>query len=418
MIKGQKYNLLSLLPNTFSVEYPVKKERIFEYGDKTIDKSGIVVYLCERELRVNDNFALNFAIQKSEELKTKLKIIHPEIVYEYKPKEDFLKRQLGGVKKNFDQAGFDFEIVCKCNLEEYLKQLDISALIYDFNPILNRAWLEKMPFKLYEVDGHNIVPARFISSKQEYNAFTFRKKAYSDIYTFMNEFNKIIIPKSEAELVLNNFIETKLEFYSEYKNIPIKDVTSKLSKYLNLGFISSQRVALEVIKSNASDINKEAFLEELIVRKELAENFCLYNKSFKTLDGIPAWARNSLTAHIKDIRDYIYTTEDLEKCSTHDMIWNFSQNQLLKNGHIHGYLRMYWAKKVLEWSKSPHEALSHLIYLNDKYSFDAPSPGGYVGILWSIGGLHDRAFKDWKITGKIRRMSYNSVKKKFRYNEI
>ena len=200
---------------------------------------------------------------------------------------------------------------------------------------------------------------------------------------------------------------------SENKNNPSTNVTSGLSQYLNWGFISSQRVALEIIKSGVRDINKETFLEELIIRKELADNFCLYSKSFKDFSDIPNWAKMSLNNHKYDIRPYTYSLEILEKAKTHDKLWNAAQTQLIKKGTIQGYLRMYWAKKILEWMSTPDEALKTAIYLNDKYAYDSPSANGYVGILWAIGGLHDRAFADFLVTGKVRRMTYDSIKRKY-----
>ena len=216
----------------------------------------------------------------------------------------------------------------------------------------------------------------------------------------------------ESDYVLEDFLEHKLPYYAEFKNDPSKDVLSGLSVYLNLGFISSQRIAIEVIKSNVSNKDKEAFLEELIVRKELSDNFCLYS-NFNDFTGIPNWAKKSLDSHKYDIKPYIYSVKDLENSQTHDELWNATQNQLIKKGIIHGYLRMYWAKKILEWTSSPNEAYEIAAYLNDKYAYDAPSANGYVGILWAIGGLHDRAFADYPITGKIRRMTYNSLKRKY-----
>ena len=121
----------------------------------------------------------------------------------------------------------------------------------------------------------------------------------------------------------------------------------------------------------------------------------------------------SLDNYKYDIRPYIYSLEILENANTHDKLWNATQTQLIKEGTIHGYLRMYWAKKILEWMSTPDESLKAAIYLNDKYAYDAPSANGYVGILWAIGGLHDRAFVDFPITGKIRRMTYNSIKRKY-----
>lgn len=151
----------------------------------------------------------------------------------------------------------------------------------------------------------------------------------------------------------------------------------------------------------------------MIVRKELADNFCLYAKKFKKFDSIPNWAKETINAHKKDLREYLYSLNELERAQTHDKLWNATQNQLINEGRIFGYLRMYWAKKIAEWTISAQQALDFAIYLNDKYAYDAPSANGYVGILWAIAGLHDRAFQDWKVTGKIRRFSYNSIKKKF-----
>lgn len=125
----------------------------------------------------------------------------------------------------------------------------------------------------------------------------------------------------------------------------------------------------------------------------------------------------SLENHKYDIRSYIYSLEKLENAKTPNKLWNAAQIQLVKEGIIHGYLRMYWAKKILEWTPSPDEALKIAIYLNDKYAYDSPSANGYVGILWAMGGLHDRAFIDYPITGKIRRMTYDSLKRKYDLSE-
>lgn len=316
------------------------------------------------------------------------------------------------MQQNFAKLNLDFEIIDTTPLA-IIKTINPSLLIIDFNPILKRTWLKNVDFKVIEIDGHNIVPARYVSDKHEYSAATIRAKIYHNIYPFLSEFKAFGDEKVEADFVLKDFIKNKLPYYVQFKNHPSKNIISGLSKYLNLGFISSQRVAIDVIKSMASAENKEAFLEELIVRKELADNFCLYNKRFKSFKGIPSWAKNSLECHKEDFRPYIYTMEELESATTHDNLWNATQNQLKREGIIHGYLRMYWAKKILEWTISADVALKIAIYLNDKYAYDAPSANGYVGILWAIGGLHDRAFTDYPVTGKIRRMTYQSIKRKY-----
>ena len=406
-----KNTLLNYIPTDSVIEQIINPARIFEFNNKPI-KSGKIIYLCEREIRAKDNFALQFALQKSKKLNLPLKIIHPKSNYEYNLKQKFIDSQIAQAEKQFKQIGLDFEVIEKTP-DEIIKNLNPALIILDFNPILKRKYLKNADFKIYEIDGHNIIPTRFVSDKQEYSATTLRRKIYYKISPFLTEFDNLTTEKVEADYVLENFIKNKLQYYAEYKNDISKDVLSGLSKYINLGFISSQRVALEVIKLGVNDINKEVFLEELIVRKELADNFCLYANSFKDFSGVPSWAKISLENHKHDIRPYIYSTDELENAKTHDKLWNATQIQLMREGIIHGYLRMYWAKKISEWTPSPKEALKTAIYLNDKYAYDSPSANGYVGILWAIAGLHDRAFVDYPITGKIRRMTYDSLKRKY-----
>ena len=406
-----KNTLLNYIPTDFEKELIINHARIFELNNKPI-KNGEIIYLCEREIRAKDNFALQFAIKKSKELNLPLKIIHPKINYEYEQKQVFIDNQIVQAEMQFTQIGLNFEVIEK-SPEEIIKNLNPALIIIDFNPILKRDYLKKSDFKIYEIDGHNVIPARFVSDKQEYSAATMRRKIYYNIYPFLTEFDNLTTKKVEADYVLEDFIKNKLPYYAEYKNDVSKNVLSGLSKYLNLGFISSQRVALEIIKSKVENINKEVFLEELIVRKELADNFCLYSQNYNDFSGVPNWAKMSLSNHKYDIRPYIYSIKELEKAKTHDKLWNATQIQLIKEGTIHGYLRMYWAKKILEWTPSADVALKTAIYLNNKYAYDSPSANGYTGILWAIAGLHDRAFIYYPITGKIRRMTYDSIKRKY-----
>ena len=155
-----------------------------------------------------------------------------------------------------------------------------------------------------------------------------------------------------------------------------------------------------------------SFLEELVVRRELADNFCYYNAHYDQFDGFPK-AKETLREHQKDRREYIYTPKEMEAAQTHDDLWNAAQLEKVYRGKMHGYLRMYWAKKILEWTQSPQDALQVAIYLNDRYELDGRDPNGYTGIAWSIGGLHDRAWKERAIFGKVRYMSYNGMKSKF-----
>jgi deoxyribodipyrimidine photo-lyase len=156
-----------------------------------------------------------------------------------------------------------------------------------------------------------------------------------------------------------------------------------------------------------------SFFDEIIVRKELSDNFCLYNKNYDNFDGFPNWAKETLNAHRNDKREYLYSLDELENSLTHDDLWNAAQRQMVREGFMHGYLRMYWAKKILEWTENPELALEYAIYLNDKYELDGRDPNGYTGIAWSIGGVHDRPWFERPIFGKIRYMNFNGCAKKF-----
>ena len=157
----------------------------------------------------------------------------------------------------------------------------------------------------------------------------------------------------------------------------------------------------------------ESFIEEAVVRRELSDNFCFYNPNYDSIEGAPDWARKTLEKHVKDKRQYVYTRRQFENAQTHDPLWNAAQIQAINDGKIHGYIRMYWAKKILEWTKTPEEALAIAIYLNDKYSLDGRDPNGFVGCMWSVAGIHDRPWTERPIFGMIRYMNFDGCKRKF-----
>lgn len=402
--------MLDFIPEGISCPAIVNEHRVHKLNDKKIGK-GDIIYIMSRELRLEDNWALLFGLSLAKQHNRKFKIIVQPLPYS-KVQKPFVEDGLNFLTKNSALNGID---LC---ISDKIPQ-NAGALIFDFNPIelvnvnsFTPSFTNK--FATFEVDSHNIIPARYVSDKQEFSAATLRRKIYANIAGFLTEYPIMFkIEKTPAINKLEDFIQNKLDYYAEFKNNPINDVTSGLSPYMHFGFISSLRIALEIIKSNASRENKEAFLEELIVRKELSDNFCLYSSDFKSFQSVPNWANDTLNAHLNDFRLYIYSPEQFEKAKTHDELWNKVQQNLLDTGRIHGYLRMYWAKKILEWSASPQEAIKTAIYLNDEYALDGCDPNGYVGILWSLGGLHDRAFSQRPVFGKIRYMSLNGLKKIF-----
>uniref|UniRef100_A0A7S4ERN8 Deoxyribodipyrimidine photo-lyase n=2 Tax=Chrysotila carterae TaxID=13221 RepID=A0A7S4ERN8_CHRCT len=221
-------------------------------------------------------------------------------------------------------------------------------------------------------------------------------------------------PGSAAALVaLDEFIKERLRIFAEKRNDPNVHASSDLSPYLHFGQLSAQRMALTVKKSGGKSEGIASFLEEAVVRRELSDNFVFYQPNYDSLDGAAGWARDSLELHAKDKREHVYTLEQLDKAQTHEDLWNAAQRQMVATGKMHGFMRMYWAKKILEWSPSPAEAHKRAIYLNDRYSLDGRDPNGYVGIGWAIMGTHDMGWTERAIFGKIRFMNYNGCKRKF-----
>ncbi len=209
------------------------------------------------------------------------------------------------------------------------------------------------------------------------------------------------------------FLSQKLAAYNERRNDPTLDGQSDLSPYLHFGQVSAQKLAWEVRRRALDTPSGDAFLEELIVRRELSDNFCLYNEKYDSFEGFPAWAQKSLNAHRGDKREFLYSPKQFENAATHDELWNACQREMVQRGKMHGYMRMYWAKKILEWSASPEEALATAIDLNDRYELDGRDPNGYAGVAWSIGGVHDRAWFERPVYGQIRYMNANGCKAKF-----
>jgi deoxyribodipyrimidine photo-lyase len=208
-------------------------------------------------------------------------------------------------------------------------------------------------------------------------------------------------------------VESRLASYDPDRNRPERDGQSDLSPYLHFGQLSAQRVALAAGEAPVPDGQKKAFLEELIVRRELSDNFCLHQPEYDGPGAYPAWARRTLDAHATDRRSHLYAPAQLERGETHDELWNAAQTEMVRRGKMHGYLRMYWAKKILEWSPSAAEAHRVCVALNDRYQLDGRDPNGYAGIAWSLGGVHDRPWGERPVFGMIRYMSYNGCRAKF-----
>jgi deoxyribodipyrimidine photo-lyase len=422
-------------------------------------KKGPVVYWMSREQRLRDNWALLHAQDLALERKVPLLVVFclvSQFLGAAMRQYDFMLKGLAGVEDDLAKLSIPFYLLDglpEKTIADFLTVVQASALVSDFDPLrIKREWKEKLTSRLhipfYEVDAHNIVPCWIASSKQEYGAYTLRPKLKRLLPQFLTKYPKLerhpykmkrfddridwqkvrtrlkidhsvgIVDSVEsgeaaAANVLGHFIANKLNDYNLNRNDPCLDGQSNLSPYLHFGQLAAQRVALEVTGTKVDQPSKEAFLEELIIRRELSDNFCFYNEAYDRFEGFPQWAQKSLNEHGNDKREYTYSVSQLEEAITHDPLWNAAQMEMVRKGKMHGYMRMYWCKKILEWTKSPEEAFSSAIYLNDKYELDGRDPNGYAGIAWSIGGVHDRAWFDRKIFGKVRYMSYGGCKSKF-----
>jgi deoxyribodipyrimidine photo-lyase len=220
-------------------------------------------------------------------------------------------------------------------------------------------------------------------------------------------------PRAAAR-ALARFLRARLDGYAVNRNHPDLDGTSQLSPYLHFGHIGPRTVARAVRDAAAPRADRDAFLEEFIVRRELAVNFVRFNPRYDTLEGCEPWALRTLEAHRADEREPCYGADALEHAETHDPLWNAAQIQMVETGWMHGYVRMYWAKKILEWTRSPDEAFAIAVALNDRYQLDGRDPNGYTGIAWAVGGKHDRAWgPERPVYGTIRYMSFASTSRKF-----
>ncbi|MHB1356385.1 MAG: deoxyribodipyrimidine photo-lyase [Anaerolineae bacterium] len=422
-------------------------------------KPGPVLYWMSRDQRVNDNWALlharEMARQRTSALVVAFCLVDDCLGANYRSFA-FMLHGLAEVAEHLRILGIPFHLLQGApgeQLPRLVQRLGVGVLVADMDPLRpKREWLqqvvERLDIPCYQVDAHNVVPVWIASPKLEYAARTIRPKLLRLLPEYLEPFPELTPqqspetpwpekpdwdqllarfhkPSSQPELnwlepgehaaseCMRLFIENKLATYDQRRNDPNLDGQSDLSPYLHFGQLAAQRLAWEVDSASVPTEAKGAFLEELIVRRELSDNHCWYNAQYGTFAGLPAWAQRTLDAHRTDLRPYLYSCDELEQGRTHDTLWNAAQRELVCRSKMHGYMRMYWAKKILEWSPSPEKALEAALTLNDRYSLDGRDPNGYVGVAWAIGGLHDRPWATRPVFGQIRYMNEAGCRRKF-----
>lgn len=415
-----------------------------------------VLYWMERAQRASDNPALDVAIELGNllgkpvvaflclTLAPRANLRHYRFLVEGLPEleEDLAARGVALVLRDAEEG-----------VEAVADETTACLVVGDENPLrAAEAWRQRVAERLYvpfwTVDADVVVPSRLLE-RQHWAAYTIRPRLEAELARFLvktpaprahvrfrapNGGIRSLDPRTpppapvavdrtaspvsafrggprQARAQLRHFIRERLDGYARGRNRPELAATSQLSPYLRFGHIGPREVALAVDGAHVHEEDRAAFLEELIVRRELAVNFVRYNARYDRLEGCERWALETLRAHAHDRRELV-PLRLLAAAESPDPLWNAAQRQMLETGWMHGYMRMYWAKRLLEWTRSPEEAFSVAIALNDAYELDGGDPNGYAGVAWAIGGKHDRAFAERPVFGKVRYMSPAAVRRK------
>jgi len=418
-----------------------------------------VVYWMQRSQRGIDNPALEVAVEAANALGKPVVVLFAPVPFypNANPRAfRFLAEGIPDIAAALEKRNVAFVLrrYPDHSLLKFCDEVKAALVVGDENPMREpEHWREiaaqKLRVPLWTVDSDVIVPSRLLE-KEQYAAFHLRRRlgALLDrflvkpanprakvawakpakLQTLPPDFNitegwrldRSVNPSShfkggtrEAMRLLAEFVDKKLKHYAHNRNRPELDGTTRLSPYLHFGHISPLTIALAAQRSNAPKADRESFLDELITWRELAINFVTYNPNYDNFESGENWAHRTLAAHARDPRPYLYTEKQLENAETHDPLWNAAQMQMVNTGWMHNYMRMYWGKKILEWTKTPAEAYRIAVAFNDKYELDGRDPNGYAGVAWSIVGKFDRPWFERPIFGQIRYMSGLSTGKKF-----
>lgn len=428
-------------------------------GDPPAD-AHCVVYWMQRSQRALDNPALDLAVDLANALGLPCVVFLAPVPYyphanlrHYR----FLQQGITDIAERCERrnVGFVLRRYPEHSLLKFCDELKAALVVSDENPLREpNSWREKaakrLRVPLYTVDADVIVPTKLLG-KEQYAARIIRPRlaALFDKYFVAPENPKAKIAwvpsrglkslppdfditedwkgldrsaapvtsfrggTTEALRLLKDFTSQKLKHYPDRHNQADQDGTARLSPYLHVGHIGPHTVALAVKKAKAPTNAKADFLDQLITWRELSICFVTYNDFYDSIECAEPWAHKTLAAHAKDTRVVLYSRKQLERAETHDPLWNAAQKQMLHAGWMHNYMRMYWAKKILEWSQSPAHAYNTAVYLNDKYFLDGRDPNGYAGIAWAIAGKFDRPWFERPIFGTIRYMASSGAERKF-----
>ncbi len=438
----------------------IQEERIAVLGDGDIRKGRWVLYWMQQSQRAHDNPALEYAIRQANRLELPVLVVFGLTdTYPQANARHYRFMLEGLAETSRTLAGRRIRLVVRRGEPpEVVRELAPKAamVVCDVGYTrIQRQWRREVAraagCRVVAVEGDVVVPVTLVSAKAEYAARTIRPRINRHLEDFLVpcpryrpkhdsrnleirgldldhldglltglEIDCSVAPvpqffkggPREANRRLRNFIRRKLHRYEAHRNQPQNDDVSCMSPYLHFGQISPVIVALAVRDaSQGQGIDRAAYLEELIVRRELAANFVHYTEAYDQYEGLPGWARKTLEEHARDKRPRIYRREALEAGETHDLYWNAAMAEMRHTGYMHNYMRMYWGKKILEWSPTPRQAFDTALAINNKYFLDGRDPNSFAGVGW-VFGLHDRAWFERPIFGKVRYMAASGLERK------
>ena len=419
-----------------------------------------VVYWMQRAQRALDNPALDVAVEAANALGLPCVVFFAPVPYyphanlrHYR----FLQQGIADTSTRCEQRniGFVLRRFPEHSLLRFCDEVSPALVVGDENPMREpREWRDiaakRLRVPLWTVDADVVVPSKLLE-KEQYAARIIRPrlkalleqysvpsrnphakhtwKARAGLAQLPPDFDITAdwpkLDRSVGEVasftggttrglrLVKQFIEQKLARYPERHGKPEVDGTSRLSPYLHFGHIGPQTVVQAVEAAEVPRSAKDDFLDQLITWRELSINFVHFNPLYDSIESAPDWAHRTLAEHARDKRPVVYSRDQLEQAQTGDELWNAAQRQMLHAGWMHNYMRMYWAKKILEWSRSPAEAYQTAVYLNDKYFLDGRDPNGYAGVAWAIAGKFDRPWFERPVFGTVRYMSGAAATKKF-----
>ena len=439
---------------------PVQNSRIQLLNDRELKKGRYVLYWMQQSQRAEYNHALEYAVQQANALGQGVLVCfglmddYPEANQRHYTfmLEGLRETQAALAKQEIKmviQRGSPADVASALGRKASLIVCDRGYLSYQ------KTWRTRVArsagCSVVQVESDVVVPIEVVSNKAEYAARTIRPKIHKNLNDYLMPFKSSVVKKSSLGLKIKGldlkdvsavlkklsldrgvgpvtqffkggtsqgksrfaeFIKKRFKHYVENRNQPQIDDIAHMSPYLHFGQISPLYLALEIKAANSRlKEAKEAYLEELIVRRELAMNFANYTPNYNSYACLPQWAQKTLRQHQKDRREYVYSRSRLEDAGTHDEYWNAAMREMKVTGFMHNYMRMYWGKKILEWSKTPEHAFRTTLAINNKYFLDGRDPNSYTGVAW-VFGLHDRAWFERPIFGKIRYMAASGLERK------